>query len=104
MENGPDIAGNHLLTFGSIIKIGLIEFAVVEVILFAFIIFTVGKKKNFAFSINGTDIVNSGGWIADFIAMSIFSAGFIVIMSVLLGIGQFLINLVIPLSFKLHSF
>lgn len=94
-------AVGNLLTSGSIVKIGVIEFAVLEILILLFIVLRDAMPNGFSITVNGRIIAMAGNAVADFVALSLLACMLVAVMTACLWVGQCLLRHVIPLSFRL---
>lgn len=101
MTNQLDTNVGMLLTAGSILKIWLIEFIMMEFVI-ALLVFARSPVGIFVMSLGDDLVASSGDKIADFIVISIISFFITALLSVFLWIGQGALSWIMPLSFNLR--
>lgn len=88
------------LTLGSIVKVGLVEWVVCEILILAFLLLRGVPKNNFAVELNGSTMAAAGNPVGDFVVLSLLAFGAVAVLSLCLFLGQQLLG---PfLSLNLH--
>lgn len=99
-DSATEITGAGL-TFGSIVKIGLVEWAACEVLILAFLLLRGASKNGFAIELNGGTLAASGNPVGDFVALSVIAFVAVAALSLCLFLGQQVLGQLLPLNLRL---
>lgn len=98
-SSAADVAGMGL-TLGSIVKIGVVEWSVCEILILVFVLLRGTPKTRFSLEMDGSTLAAAGNPVGDFIVLSLLALGAVAVLSLCFFIGQTLLGPFLPLNLR----